>query len=174
MLVHFMQHGSTFCQKPGPPGKWQDGDRWDSDWATVTCPECLKAKEPMDTFVISEDGKSITCKRCKRKSYNLNDVANRYCDHCHQFHDDIWPPARHWWVTHPSHDDWISQVQALITDDNPRILTRKIVEIFSADSEYMDILAKAYWERRTPEQAFQLLQDHFGKNFTKSKHSQRA
>lgn len=27
---------------------------------------------------------SITCPRCRRTSYNLNDVFNRYCGHCHQ------------------------------------------------------------------------------------------
>src|SRR6266516_1903408 len=29
---------------------------------------------PFETFIVSPDGKSITCKRCKKTSYNLNDV----------------------------------------------------------------------------------------------------
>lgn len=54
-----------------------------------------------DTFKISEDGKSITCLRCKRTSFNPNDVEQRYCGFCHVFHDDIWPPAREWWIKNP-------------------------------------------------------------------------
>lgn len=30
---------------------------------------------------------SITCPRCHRTSYNSNDIANKYCGNCHQFHD---------------------------------------------------------------------------------------
>jgi hypothetical protein len=60
-----------------------------------------KEAKIIETFIISEDGKSITCKRCKRTSYNLNDVQNHYCGHCHVFHDDIWPPAREWWINNP-------------------------------------------------------------------------
>jgi len=53
------------------------------------------------TFTLSADGKSITCKRCKRTSYNLNDVEQCYCPCCHVFHDDIYPLARRWWVDNP-------------------------------------------------------------------------
>jgi hypothetical protein len=28
----------------------------------------------------------ITCPRCKRVSYDANDVRERYCGYCHQFH----------------------------------------------------------------------------------------
>lgn len=76
---------------------------------------------------------------------------------------------RHWWITHPDHDDWILRIRVLITDANPRILTTKLLEIFTAESEYMDILAKSYWRLETPEQAYKLLQDRFGENFTKHK-----
>lgn len=96
-----MQFGMTACQKEGPPGDWEEGHKWSSDWKDVNCAECLKGREPMDTFTISPDGKSITCKRCKMTSYNLNDVEQRYCGHCKVYHDDIWPPARAWWVEHP-------------------------------------------------------------------------
>lgn len=32
---------------------------------------------------------SITCPVCKRVSYNPHDVRERYCGHCHRFHDGI-------------------------------------------------------------------------------------
>jgi hypothetical protein len=43
-------------------------------------------------FTISPDGKAITCATCRLTSLNPNDVRNRYCGHCHVFHDD--PGAR--------------------------------------------------------------------------------
>ncbi len=55
----------------------------------------------IDTFTLSEDGQSITCKRCKRTSHNPNDVDHHYCGHCQAYHDDIWPPARQWWLDNP-------------------------------------------------------------------------
>jgi len=33
------------------------------------------------------DGKSITCFRCGKTSYNDNDVQKRYCGFCHVFHE---------------------------------------------------------------------------------------
>lgn len=103
-IVHFLGYGMTACQMQGPPKDWPEGHRWTSNWDEVTCPECLKGKEPIDTFTISADGKSITCKRCGRTSHNLNDVEWRYCGFCHVFHEDIWPPARRWWIEHPPED----------------------------------------------------------------------
>lgn len=32
---------------------------------------------------------SITCPRCRWTSYNPNDVEQRYCGHCHMFHEDM-------------------------------------------------------------------------------------
>jgi len=32
---------------------------------------------------------SITCPRCGKTSYNLNDVRERYCGFCHVFLDDM-------------------------------------------------------------------------------------
>lgn len=32
---------------------------------------------------------SITCPRCGRRSYNRNDVRERYCGFCHAFHEDM-------------------------------------------------------------------------------------
>ena len=40
-------------------------------------------------YTIASDGKSITCHRCGKTSYNRNDVAERYCGQCHAFHDDV-------------------------------------------------------------------------------------
>jgi hypothetical protein len=40
------------------------------------------------SYRIADDGKSITCTRCERTSYNLSDVRNRYCGFCKLFHND--------------------------------------------------------------------------------------
>lgn len=96
-----MGHGMTACQMPSPPKDWPEGHRWSSAWDEVTCQECLKGKEPIDTFTVAEDGKSITCKRCGKTSFNMNDVEHHYCGYCHVCHDDLWPPARQWWIDHP-------------------------------------------------------------------------
>ncbi len=32
---------------------------------------------------------SITCPKCGRTSYNANDIRERYCGNCHQWHDDM-------------------------------------------------------------------------------------
>ena len=69
---------------------WPEDHKWDLDWNNVNCRGCLASYE---TFTIADDGKSITCKRCKLTSYNPTDVAMHYCANCHVFHDDIWPPA---------------------------------------------------------------------------------
>jgi hypothetical protein len=58
-------------------------------------------REEIQTYEISPDGLSITCKRCKLTSHNPNDVAQRYCGRCHVFHENLWPPSREWWLTHP-------------------------------------------------------------------------
>lgn len=38
-------------------------------------------------FTIANNGKSITCHRCGKTSFHLEDVRNRYCGHCHVFND---------------------------------------------------------------------------------------
>lgn len=35
---------------------------------------------------------SITCPRCRRTSYNPNDIRERYCGACHQYHDAMTGP----------------------------------------------------------------------------------
>ena len=57
----------------------------------------LKAHWPADRIrqeaiaaVLAErDRPSITCPVCRMVSYNPNDVRERYCGHCHQFHDEM-------------------------------------------------------------------------------------
>lgn len=39
-------------------------------------------------YQISRDGSEITCLLCGRTSHNPNDVAQRYCGHCHIFHGE--------------------------------------------------------------------------------------
>jgi len=103
MTVHFMAYGLIACMKldGGPPVTWPEGNKWTAVWNDVTCPDCLKGKYAIDTYTIGDDGKSITCKRCKRTSYNMTDVERRYCGSCHAYHEDIWPPARAWWIANP-------------------------------------------------------------------------
>lgn len=36
-----------------------------------------------------DEGLSITCPKCGRTSRNPNDVQNRYCGACHEYHDDM-------------------------------------------------------------------------------------
>jgi len=104
LIVHFMQYGQTACQMAGVPKDWAAGHRWSSAWKDVTCQDCLRGKDFIDTFTISEKRDSITCKRCNRTSYNSNDVQYHYCAYCDVFHDDIWPPARRWWIENPERD----------------------------------------------------------------------
>lgn len=83
-----------------PPKDWPDGHAWASDWQHVDCADCLSGREPCLTYTIAADNRSITCLRCRMTSYNLNDIEQHYCGHCHVFHDDLWPPARNWWLNH--------------------------------------------------------------------------
>jgi hypothetical protein len=92
-VVHYMEYGLFACQKAVTPGNWGLGHVWSSEWKDVTCPDCLSGRDSIETFTISEDGKSITCKRCQRTSHNPHDVETHYCGHCHAFHDEIWPPG---------------------------------------------------------------------------------
>lgn len=39
------------------------------------------------TYTLSEDGASITCRRCGLTSHNRKDVEQRYCGRCHEFHE---------------------------------------------------------------------------------------
>jgi len=41
------------------------------------------------SYTLSPDGKSITCLTCRLTSYNLNDVAQRYCGNCKVFLDPV-------------------------------------------------------------------------------------
>jgi len=98
LTVHFMGYGMTACLANGPPSRWPDDHRWSVNWDDVNCAGCIAGKELIHTFTIAPDGKSITCLRCHKTSYNQNDVAHHYCGHCHVHHDDLWPPARKAWL----------------------------------------------------------------------------
>lgn len=106
LTVHFMQYGQTACQMAGVPKDWAAGHRWSSDWKDVTCETCLLGQEEISTFTLGQDGASvtITCKRCNRTSYSRSDVEYHYCGYCRVSHDDLWPPARRWWLDHPERD----------------------------------------------------------------------
>lgn len=39
----------------------------------------------MTTYTLSEDGQSITCLKCGKTSFNVNDVKHRYCGFCHEY-----------------------------------------------------------------------------------------
>lgn len=99
LVVHYMRGGQTACMRRGVPAEWSANHKWDSDWEVVTCKKCLRGKIPIDTFRIGDGGRSILCLHCGTTSHSKTDVDNRYCGHCHVYHDDIWPPARHWWIT---------------------------------------------------------------------------
>lgn len=32
---------------------------------------------------------SITCPKCKMVSYNLGDIEHKYCNNCHEWHEDM-------------------------------------------------------------------------------------
>ena len=40
-------------------------------------------------YTIASDGCSITCHVCGFTSWNLNDVALKYCGRCKEFHDQL-------------------------------------------------------------------------------------
>lgn len=99
--VHLVGGGMVACMREMPPAVWPEGHYWSSEWEDVTCPDCLAGKDYPITYILDLNGPSITCKRCNRTSFNREDFNNRYCGFCHVFHEDIWPPARKWWVEHP-------------------------------------------------------------------------
>jgi hypothetical protein len=39
------------------------------------------------TYIIDRAGQWITCLRCDRTSYNQSDIAEKFCGHCHHFHE---------------------------------------------------------------------------------------
>ena len=43
----------------------------------------------LPTYHIVHDGTAIRCLICGMVSYNNNDVREKYCGNCHQFHDDL-------------------------------------------------------------------------------------
>lgn len=52
----------------------------------ITVNECAVAHEDSAAF---RPASSIVCPRCRRRSFNANDIAERYCGACHRFHEDV-------------------------------------------------------------------------------------
>jgi hypothetical protein len=50
--------------------------------------DCDAALAPPTSYLLSSDGKGITCCRCGKTSFHEADVANRYCGFCHLFHEN--------------------------------------------------------------------------------------
>lgn len=96
-IIHYVIYGVAACMKEGLPKDWPAGHVWTFRWADVTCPDCLKGRPYIDTYTLTTDG-GITCLRCKITSYSPEDVKHHYCGKCGICHDDIWPPARRFWL----------------------------------------------------------------------------
>lgn len=79
---------------------YPDGLACEVEWTGASHTSTIKLDELElnTTFDISVDGKSITCRACGMESFHPKDIEERYCGKCHVFHDDIWPPARKWWI----------------------------------------------------------------------------
>ncbi len=49
-----------------------------------------KIKKPAKTYEVKispmQSYKTIKCLKCKRTSYNENDIEQLYCGYCHKFH----------------------------------------------------------------------------------------
>lgn len=76
-----------FHMRPDRVRQILGGARGTAWWPTPSFP-CHKTIEYGGGYIIGDDGKSITCKRCGRTSHNAGDVENRYCGNCHIFHED--------------------------------------------------------------------------------------
>jgi ribosomal protein S27AE len=106
MIIHLVKHGHTPHPMPMPPSSWPVDHRWvgEDQQRVVNCPDCLEAIASKDLALysihIDTDGteRHITCRRCGKRSYNPEDIKNHYCGNCHAFLDDIWPPAKKWWL----------------------------------------------------------------------------
>lgn len=107
MIIHLMNYGMTPHPVPGNvPADWPPGHRWAGmeDLKHVNCDECLIAyklrDQPVYEIFFDTKGKehTILCLRCKRVSTHPKDVEQRYCGACHAFLDDIWQPAKKWWL----------------------------------------------------------------------------
>ena len=98
-VIHFMQFGHTACFIAEPPIQWPAHHRWSSNPQETTCPACRQSMEYGESsYEILDDGRAFKCRRCGRTSRHPKYVQEHYCDHCHAYHDDIWPPARLAWM----------------------------------------------------------------------------
>lgn len=76
-------------QHDHPEGAGTNGAaRSDTETSPVTC-WSFDRRAP--TLAASAAGLSIpstVCPRCQKRSFNLHDIAERYCGACHRFYDD--------------------------------------------------------------------------------------
>lgn len=80
VVVHVLQYGLPVCGfNTNIPARWPHGNKWcRADQIAQArrlglrlCADCVPGEA------------SITCPRCKRTSYNPNDIREGYCGACH-------------------------------------------------------------------------------------------
>lgn len=54
----------------------------------------MKPDDPNQTYQYLEGGAAIQCLVCLEITYDKASVAERYCGHCHAFHDDMMAEKR--------------------------------------------------------------------------------
>lgn len=61
-------------------------------WSSRKIPEDRKPKELRSKPAEQPPIPSITCPKCGWISYDFNDIREKYCGHCHKYHDEVDPP----------------------------------------------------------------------------------
>jgi len=64
--------------------KFDFNNEWLSDWPPGS-PEFKRVKVVRPRRLV-DDRESITCPTCRRRSYNPNDIRERYCGFCCAYH----------------------------------------------------------------------------------------
>lgn len=99
LIVHYFSYGHAACNIGDLPMVWPPGHRWTPEPGQVNCPLCLSGMQFGEaTYEIMDDGKMMRCRRCWHLTRKPDEVLNRYCARCNARHDDIWPPARLFWL----------------------------------------------------------------------------
>lgn len=107
LLVHYAEYNRVACGIiQGHSAGWPEGNLSSSEPAEVTCPACRAGLEAAGIGILTyELGHNetlhadwIKCRGCGLTSYLPQDRFHHFCGHCHVFHDDLWPPARKWWI----------------------------------------------------------------------------
>lgn len=50
-------------------------------------PQCWAQLQAIAGFISLDEHPSIKCPQCHKRSYNPNDIQQKYCVYCHQFHE---------------------------------------------------------------------------------------